>query len=82
MHQPMQSSIFFFGPGDWRLEHDPKWTSQNEIYFTLAYLGQRASANKDTETNNSTSKFSFHAELSLLASNGSVFLTRGKNIFI
>ena len=75
----MQSNVFFFGPGDWRLEHNTKLTSQNEIYFTLAYLGQRANANKDTETNNSTSKFSFHAELSLLASDGSVFLTRGKN---
>ena len=76
----MQSNVFFFGPGDWRLEHNTQSTSANIIYFTLIYLGQRAGAKKETETNNSASKFSFHTELSLLASNGSVFLKTSKNM--
>ena len=78
----MQSSVFFFGPGNWRLGHYPHFTTPNSMRFILVYNGQRAGAKKETETNNSASKFSFHAELSLLASDGGVFLKSGKKEYL
>lgn len=85
MRKPMQSDVFFFGPGEWRLGHDPQTqhTLTTRMCFGLVYLGQRdgTSAKKETETNDSISTFSLFAELSLIASDGRPFASAGKSFY-
>lgn len=65
-HPIIQSDSFFFGPGEWRLRHNPKVTS-DELYFTLEYLGQRP---ENGNTANNSSTFSLIAKLALMHLDG------------
>ena len=73
---PIQSDSFFFGPGNWRLSHDPKQSSEY-LYFTLGYLGNHTDKEKKDD---STGTFSFVAKLALISSDGSKYGERSKSI--
>ena len=75
--QPIQSDSFFFGPGNWRLSHDPKQSSQY-LNFNLDYLGHYT--DKEKTNNNSDKTFSFVAKLALISSDGSKYDERSKSI--
>ena len=67
----VQSDSFFFGPGTWRLSHDPKQSTPSTLHFTLDYLGQ---ITFKEQTNISAETFSFIAKLALISSDGTEFM--------
>ena len=68
---PVESDSFSFGPGTWRLSHDPKQSTARALNFNLDYLGKHADK-EEMDINAET--FSFIAKLALISSDGTEFM--------
>ena len=69
---PVQSDSFFFGPGTWRLSHDPKQSTPTTLHFTLDYLGKCTDKEKMDDP---AERFSFIAKLALISYNGTELMS-------